>query len=401
MHLNGYFKKLYFVYFLADQGEEFWFTPDILVRDFRARGPDKIRAWGLRVLAAALQEILFIAEQYDRIRRDKITHIQANDPYIEGINAFFLARITRLPYAVRSNCDYDHYYEKFGRLTFPTLRSRRLEKMLDKWVWSHARGIFALNRNYLRCALKNKAPADRSVVVANACDPLYFEEGYRGERPSAPFDVGDKDVILYLGRLSWDKYCLDLVDCMARIIQKVPDAMLVCLGDGEQRAFFEERARKAGVSPHIHVAGFQSVEQIVGWAKAAKVMLGTHAGFSLIELGAAGVPAVCYNYEWHAEVVRNGETGFLVDFRNPFAMAEAAIKILQDSSLQRRMSETIRKEVVAEFEPNLLSERMRKFFEMVQLTHHNHRINLAEAYNDFCKKQRGEPVKIKAAAAGR
>jgi len=35
-------------------------------------------------------------------------------------------------------------------------------------------------------------------------------------------------------------------------------------------------------------------------------------GFSLIEAYAAGRPVVSYDVEWHSELVKNNETGFLI-----------------------------------------------------------------------------------------
>jgi phosphatidylinositol alpha-1,6-mannosyltransferase len=62
-----------------------------------------------------------------------------------------------------------------------------------------------------------------------------------------------------------------------------------------------------------------------------------------------GLPVVAGRSGAVPEVVRDGETGLLVDPEDPRAVAEAIVQLLADRDLARRMGETGRRWVTEEF----------------------------------------------------
>lgn len=352
--LNGYFKHCHFVFYLADGMRRVEWSDAITLYDFR--DPQKPRS-------KIHQQLHFLKFCKNLIRREKVTVIQVNDPYILGVTGMLLSWMTGVPYAVRVVCDYDHYYDKFKRLAFPVLRFRALEKIMEHLVFRFANGVIPWTENYKRYALKNAAPPEKTVIVPAFVDPKYFDHA---EPFPPPEQAKAKDVLLYLGRLSWDKYCMDLIDSLADIVKQRPQVLLVVLGGGELQAEFLAKAQTLGVRENVFLAGHQNVDQIRAWAQHAKVMLAPHAGFSLVELGAVGIPVVAYDYEWHGELVANGETGFLVKFRDPGAMAARTLDILNDNDLQNRMRRTIAERTRAIHHPEAVKVKMREFFASIQ-----------------------------------
>lgn len=74
---------------------------------------------------------------------------------------------------------------------------------------------------------------------------------------------------------------------------------------------------------------------------AASILTSDHdaLGLSAVDSLSAGVPVVSYRTKSGTEtVVRNGQDGFLVDYGDTEALAEAILRIFQDRVLQRRMS---------------------------------------------------------------
>ena len=70
---------------------------------------------------------------------------------------------------------------------------------------------------------------------------------------------------------------------------------------------------------------------------------------AVVEAAACGRPVVATDVPGCREVVRDGENGFLVPVRNPQALAEAFIRLLEDPDLRRRMGECGRKMVLESF----------------------------------------------------
>jgi glycosyltransferase involved in cell wall biosynthesis len=67
----------------------------------------------------------------------------------------------------------------------------------------------------------------------------------------------------------------------------------------------------------------------------------------LIEAGAAGCPIVAYDIEWHYELVKNGETGFLIKERDWDALSKAVICLLDHPAEARAMGIRARQAVMA------------------------------------------------------
>jgi len=79
----------------------------------------------------------------------------------------------------------------------------------------------------------------------------------------------------------------------------------------------------------------------------------------LVEAASAGLPLVSYDVRGCREVVRNGENGILVRFKNSIGLAEAIASLLDDKAMRQRMGEVSRRIAVSEFsEEQVVQETM-------------------------------------------
>jgi len=152
---------------------------------------------------------------------------------------------------------------------------------------------------------------------------------------------------------------------MVEVNAKFPHTKLVILGGGDLKEEFLQKAKKANVEENFYLPGFQTVDQIIAWARLCKGMLATHAGFSLIELGAIGLPVIAYDYEWHSEMVENGKSGLLVPFRDAKAMGKAVIEVLEKPELRNQFSKILKQRVHQIYHPDIVQQRMRDYFSLM------------------------------------
>jgi glycosyltransferase involved in cell wall biosynthesis len=64
---------------------------------------------------------------------------------------------------------------------------------------------------------------------------------------------------------------------------------------------------------------------------------------------ACGIPVVATRSGGPEEIIRDGETGLLVDVEQPDQMADAILRLLQDAALRARISAAARQDVVSRF----------------------------------------------------
>ena len=151
--------------------------------------------------------------------------------------------------------------------------------------------------------------------------------------------AGSLPTVVMAGRLAHAKNLPLLVASFAALAKRLPFRAWI-LGQGELEADFRRRLEEASLTGRVQLLGFQSNP----WkymARADVFALTSHyEGFGnvLIEAMACGLPVVATASYGTREIVRDGETGFLIARHEPEDVAAALEKILADSALRSRLS---------------------------------------------------------------
>jgi glycosyltransferase involved in cell wall biosynthesis len=186
------------------------------------------------------------------------------------------------------------------------------------------------------------APARRFAVVPYGFDLPAWSEADDESRRRLREEVGADDdcfVVGWVGRLTAIKRPLDLVRTLRALLDREVDALLVLVGDGEDRAAVEALAAELGVADRCRFVGFQ--KSIRDWYAAFDALLLTSANEGTpvvaIEALAAGRPVVATRAGGTGTVVENGETGYLEQVGDTNALAQRLALIAGDRDLRARM----------------------------------------------------------------
>jgi phosphatidylinositol alpha-1,6-mannosyltransferase len=133
-----------------------------------------------------------------------------------------------------------------------------------------------------------------------------------------------------VGRLDADKFALDLVECLSLVHKQHPGVVLACAGTGALTDEMQRRACELGVGGNLRLLGALDLADLPALVSSSTVFVAPHMGYTLIEAGQTGVPIVTYDYDFHAEIIRDGETGYLVKFRDVTALASRVCELLAD-----------------------------------------------------------------------
>jgi glycosyltransferase involved in cell wall biosynthesis len=76
------------------------------------------------------------------------------------------------------------------------------------------------------------------------------------------------------------------------------------------------------------------------------VFVAPHTGYTLIEAGLTGVPIVTYDYDFHAEIVEDGITGYLAPLRDVAALADRVCRLLEDPAAATAMGARLRSQLL-------------------------------------------------------
>jgi phosphatidylinositol alpha-1,6-mannosyltransferase len=134
-----------------------------------------------------------------------------------------------------------------------------------------------------------------------------------------------------------------LIETWPSVVRRVPDARLVCVGEGDDVSRLRDKAASAGVASKVMFSGFVDAGSLAGIYRHAAMlaMPSRREGFGLvyIEAMAAGLPCSGSIHDAASEVVVDGETGYLVDQDDRETLADRIVGLLQDESLRRRFGD--------------------------------------------------------------
>ena len=156
---------------------------------------------------------------------------------------------------------------------------------------------------------------------------------------------------------------LDWVHAASRILQRVPSAHFVLVGDGELRSAVEEAILRRGLSGRFHLLGWRRDLPSILKNLSVLVLTSLWEGLPRVipEAMAAGLPVVATNVDGTPEVVRDGETGYLVPPGDPEAIADRVTRLLLHPDEARRMGATARTRV-EEFDIDTMVRRQEEIY---------------------------------------
>jgi glycosyltransferase involved in cell wall biosynthesis len=181
-----------------------------------------------------------------------------------------------------------------------------------------------------------------------------------GWTPEGPF--------LCVARLVPKKGIDVLIDAMALLLARRPGVRLTIVGDGPLRQGAMLRAHERGIADRVEWLGSLPSDEVraaIAGARASVLACridadGDRDGMPtvLVESMLAGVPVISTDVAGIGELVRNGQTGFLVPPDDPAALAAAMERLADEPRTADRLSRSGREFVLEVFDPPACRQRL-------------------------------------------
>ncbi|HEX5996554.1 MAG TPA: glycosyltransferase family 4 protein [Jiangellales bacterium] len=192
------------------------------------------------------------------------------------------------------------------------------------------------------------------VRLAPGVDSSSFRPGQGGAQIRARLGIDPgRPVLLSVSRFIARKGQDSLIRATPKIIADVPDALLLLVGDGPYRRKLERLVREYDVRDSVLFAGAVPWSAAPAWFDAGDVFampcrtrLGglepEALGIVFLEAQASGCPVLVGDSGGAPETVLDGETGYVVDARDPAVIATRAAELLGDPGLVRVLGDKAR-----------------------------------------------------------
>lgn len=190
--------------------------------------------------------------------------------------------------------------------------------------------------------------ARKLQVIRNGVDVRRFANAV-ADRQS--LGLGSGPVVGAVARLHPVKGHSVLLQAFAGVKAKFPNAQLLIVGDGEERAKLAGLTKELGIDDAVVFLGSRRdiPELLAAMDVVVLPSLAEGLPLSLLEAMAAAKLIVATDVGAVSNVIRNNETGLLVPPSDPGAITGATIRILTDTELQRKLSTAAQALVVGEY----------------------------------------------------
>lgn len=205
--------------------------------------------------------------------------------------------------------------------------------------------------------------------LAPGVDVASFHPDVDGGAVRRRYGLGDRPVVVCVSRLVPRKGQDMLIRTLSTVHRRVPDAALLLVGDGHDRRRLASLARSHGVEDRVHFTGTVPREELPAhyaagdvYAMPCRTRLGgldvEGLGIVYLEASAVGLPVVAGDSGGAPDAVRHGETGYVVDGRDPAELAGRLVRLLDDPDLAAHMGAAGRRWVESEWRWDLQAARL-------------------------------------------
>ncbi len=198
---------------------------------------------------------------------------------------------------------------------------------------------------------KNQIPKlfrKKITVIYNGIRPIEFLEKEESRKFLLPNVRGEVSWIGTISELHKNKGLKYAIEAISKIKQNI---IFVVIGEGEERKNLENLIEGLDLKNKVFLLG--RIPMASGYLKAFDIVTLTSITealpYFLIEAGFAELPVLASNVGGIPEIIKDGETGILVDSKNPLLIKEKVEFLLENPDKAKDLGEKLRKQVSEKF----------------------------------------------------
>ena len=212
-------------------------------------------------------------------------------------------------------------------------------------------------------------PTDKLVMVPNGVNTNVYDDVKNNLKDFRKnFALPEEKIILYVGRLVYEKGIHVLINAAPKILDKV-DAKFIIVGSGYMKEQLLDIVRSMGLEHKVLFEGFLDEQTLLKLQKCADVSvvpsLFEPFGIVALEAMAAKSAIVVSDTGGLSEIVEHDVTGVKVYPNNPDSLAWGITKILLDENYRNRIRENAYKKVQEKYDWEKIATQTKRIYEGV------------------------------------
>ena len=231
-----------------------------------------------------------------------------------------------------------------------------------EWLLTYESSEVIVNSNYMKCELQRLfgLPFEKINVIPNGINLTNFNGIDRDYDFRRKYAMDNEKIILYIGRLVYEKGVQNLIAAMPKIINGYNDTKLIIGGKGGMYDELREQAKALGIENKVYFTGYLTSKEVQKMYKCADIAVfpSTYEPFGIVALEAmlAGVPTVVSDIGGLDEIVDHGINGMKSYAGNSNSIADSVLALLYNHQLANNVVKNAKAKVKKEFNWDKITE---------------------------------------------
>ena len=221
----------------------------------------------------------------------------------------------------------------------------------SEWMLTYESSEVIVNSNYMKNEVQRLfgLPYDKINVIPNGVNLQLFSNVNVDYDFRRQYAMDNEKIILYVGRLVYEKGIQNLIAAMPKILDRYHDSKLIICGRGGMIDDLREQVKYLGIDNKVYFAGYCDSKKMQKMYKCADVAVfpSTYEPFGIVAIESmlSGTPTIVSDVGGLNEIVEHGVTGMKSYAGNANSIADSVLALLFDPKLCANISQNAIKKV--------------------------------------------------------
>lgn len=221
----------------------------------------------------------------------------------------------------------------------------------SEWMLTYESSEVIVNSNYMKNEVQRLfgLPYDKINVIPNGVNLQLFSNVNVDYDFRRQYAMDNEKIILYVGRLVYEKGIQNLIAAMPKILDRYHDSKLIICGRGGMIDDLREQVKYLGIDNKVYFAGYCDSKKMQKMYKCADVAVfpSTYEPFGIVAIESmlSGTPTIVSDVGGLNEIIEHGVTGMKSYAGNANSIADSVLALLFDPKLCANISQNAIKKV--------------------------------------------------------
>ena len=231
-----------------------------------------------------------------------------------------------------------------------------------EWMLTYESTEVIVNSNFMKSELQRLfgLPFEKINVIPNGVNLNLYNGVERDYNFRRQYAADNEKIILYVGRLVYEKGIQNLISAMPKVLNNYHDSKLIIAGKGGMIDELRDEVRRLNIENKVYFTGYLNLTQVTKMYKCADVAVfpSTYEPFGVVALEGmlSGTPVVVSDVGGLNEIVEHRINGMKSYAGNPNSIADSILELLFNPELCANVAKAAKAKVKSQYNWNKIAQ---------------------------------------------